>query len=453
MNINYSYQKWIKMKFNITFLVLMYSFLVFLNGCGSGGAAGGTGVPPQNSGPEITTVRVSVSSNGTQGNLTSMASSMSVDGVFTAFESLATNLVSGDTNNEKDIFVHNLDTTETTLVSVKTDGTQGNNSSSAPAISADGRVVAFESLASNLVSVDTNGLSDIFVHNRDTGITTLVSVKTDGTQGNNSSSAPAISADGRIVVFESLASNLLSGDTDSLSDIIVHDLFTGKITHVSVAKGGVQGNKSSTASAISADGRVVVFESIGINGLSDIFVHDLVTTETTRVSVKTGGTLGNKSSFAPSISADGGFVVFESSASNLVDDDDNNRSDIFVYERSTGNTTRVSVKTDGTQGNFSSTSPAISEDGRYVVFESTSNNLVQEDTNGSSDIFLHDRDTGTTTLVSVNSSGTQGNFSSTAPAVRISSESKYISFTSSASNLVDGDTNGALDVFIHIITD
>jgi len=229
------------------------------------------------------TIRVSVASDGTQSNHDSYNPSISADGRFVAFESEATNLVSGDTNNFRDIFVHDRQTGQTTRVSVASDGTQANGHSFDPSISADGRYVAFISLASNLVSGDTNDHQDIFVHDRQTGQTTRVSVASDGTQANDHSFDPSISADGRYVAFISFASNLVGGDTEppilpsttSLpnnpasqgrgvsSQVFVHDRQTGATTLVSVAIDGSEGNGHSEEVSISADGRYVAFRSWG----------------------------------------------------------------------------------------------------------------------------------------------------------------------------------------------
>ena len=168
------------------------------------------------------TTRVSVASDGAQGNGYSYHPSISADGRYVAFESYATNLVSGDTNGYIDVFVHDRQGGGTTRVSVTSDGAQGGTGSWNPSISADGRYVAFMSAASNLVSGDTC-CSDIFVHDRQSGQTTRVSVASDGAQGNNHSWYPSISADGRYVAFHSYASNLVSGDTNSAPDVFVHD--------------------------------------------------------------------------------------------------------------------------------------------------------------------------------------------------------------------------------------
>jgi Tol biopolymer transport system component len=285
----------------------------------------------------------------------------------------------------------------TTRVSVASDGTQANGGSFTPSISANGRYVAFASIAVNLVSGDTNGVQDIFVHDRQTGATTLVSVAIDGSEGNGDSEEVSISADGRYVAFRSWASNLVSGDTNNLPDIFVRDRQTGQTTRVSVASDGTQANNFSFEPSISADGRYVAFMSWANNLVSgdtngdwDIFVHDRQTGATIRVSVATGGGQAAGRSQRPSISADGRYVAFASSASNLVSGDTNNHPDIFVHDRQTGVTMRVSVASDGTQTYVFSFDPSISADGRYVAFGSEADNLVSGDTNGRYDIFVRE---------------------------------------------------------------
>ncbi len=398
---------------------------------------------------------VSVDSDGVQGNDHSNAASISADGRYVAFFSGASNLVAEDVNGTWDVFVHDRQTGVTTLVSVDSDGTQGDDSSFSPSISADGRFVAFQSFASNLVAGDTNGYVDVFVHDRQTGVTTLVSVDSDGTQGDDSSFSPSISADGRYVAFESGASNLVAGDVNGTYDVFVHDLQTGVTTLVSVESDGVQGNSDSGTSSISADGRYVAFSSYAsnlvagdTNGYVDVFVHDRQTGVTTLVSVSvdSDGVQGNDHSNAASISADGRYVAFFSGASNLVAGDLNGTYDVFVHDLQTGVTTLVSVDSDGVQGNGYSDAPSISADGRYVAFPSEASNLVAGDLNGTYDVFVHDLQTGVTTLVSVDSDGAQGN--SYSGGRSISGDGRFVAFDSFASNLVVGDINDAYDVFV-----
>jgi Tol biopolymer transport system component len=399
--------------------------------------------------------RVSVAADGAQGNDVSFISSISADGRYIAFASAASNLVQGDANGVPDVFVRDRQTNATTLVSLASDGTPGNDASEWPSISADGRYVAFSSYASNLVPGDTNGDWDMFVRDLRTNATTRVSIASDGTQGNaNSSNSPSISADGRYVAFPSNASNLVAGDTNGKSDIFVRDRQANTTTRVSIASDGTQGNGSSAFPSISADGRYVAFVSSAsnlvpgdTNGVWDIFVRDRQANTTTRVSIASDGTQGNDSSYtSPSISADGGYVAFLSIASNLVPGDTNATIDVFVRDRQTNTTTRVSLATDGTQGNGASGWPSISADGRYVAFQSAASNLVPADTNWVSDVFVRDRQTDTTTRVSLAADGTQGN--DDAIYTSISADGRYVAFESTASNLVPGDTNSVEDVFV-----
>ena len=341
----------------------------------------------------------------------------------------------------------------TERVSVDTAGAQGNNKSDQPTISDDGRYVVFASDASNLVAGDTNAVMDVFVHDRQTGATTRVSVDSAGAQGNDKSDLPAISDDGRYVVFASDASDLVAGDTNAVMDVFVHDRQTGATTRVSVDSAGAQGNDKSDLPAISDDGRYVVFASDAsdlvagdTNAVKDVFVHDRQTAATTRVSVDSAGAQGNDKSDLPAISDDGRHVVFASDASDLVAGDTNAVKDVFVHDRQTATTTRVSVDSAGAQGNDKSDRPAISGDGCYAVFASDASDLVAGDTNAVKDVFVHDRQTATTTRVSVDSAGAQGNDKSDRPA--ISGDGCYAVFASDASDLVAGDTNAVKDVFV-----
>jgi len=329
---------------------------------------------------------------------------MSADGRHVAFSCCATNLVAGDTNLQPDVFVHDRETGETELVSVASDGTQGLGACSGfPSLSADGRYVAFYSEAPNLVAGDTNGCGDIFVHDRDTAETVRVSVASDGTEGDAwAGMPPSISADGRYVAFYALASNLVGDDT---------------------------------------------------NGVADVFVHDCDTGETMRVSVASDGAEATDASAEPSISADGRYVAFRSDAADLVADDTNAVPDTFVHDRETGETVRVSVASDGTEANGGSSSrTSIGADGRCVAFGSDATNLVAGDTNGVQDTFVHDRETGETVRVSVASDGTQANAGSSLGfnhPPSISADGRCVAFDSDATNLVPGDTNGFGDVFVH----
>jgi Tol biopolymer transport system component len=314
----------------------------------------------------------------------------------------------------------------TERVSLGPGGIEGNNASNAPSISGDGRHVAFKSNATNLVASDGNGFIDIFVHDRQTGETTRVSVDSNGVEANNASTNPSISGDGMHVAFESIADNLVAGDTPfpfGFPDIFVHDLQTGETTRVSVDSTGGEGDGPSFNPSISEDGRYVAFDSDAdlvlpdVWGVYEIYVHDLQTGETTRVSVDSTGTQGDNHSYSPSISSDGKFVAFQSDATNLVGvgNDTNGSTDIFVHDLQTGETTRVSVDSTGTQGDNHSYSPSISSDGKFVAFQSDADNLigVGNDTNGSTDVFVDDRPGGNEETSGSSSSSISGCFIAT----------------------------------------
>ncbi len=409
-----------------------------------------------------TTTRVSVASDGSQGNDVSGVDAITPDGRYVAFTSNASNLVPGDTNGRScDVFVRDQETGATERVSVASGGAQGNWDSGGGRLSADGRYVAFDSRASNLVPGDTNECSDVFVHDRVTGVTERVSVASDGgggaDRGGRGSRVGGISADGRYVAFDSRANDLVPGDTNDATDVFVHDRVTGITERVSVASDGRQGSRwdGSDLPVLSANGRYVAFGSTATNlvpgdtnGCEDIFVHDRVTGATERVSVASDGLQSNYYSHGGArISTDGRYVAFSSSANNLVPGDTNGCEDIFVHDRVTGTTERISVASGGGQASGTRYGFAISADGRLVAFDSDANNVTPGDTNGARDVFVHDRLTGVTERVSVASDGGQTNGASGVGG--ISADGRYVAFGSTASNLVAGDTNGTSDAFVY----
>ena len=346
-----------------------------------------------------TVVRVSVGPGGVEGDADSLEPAIDDSGRYVSFFSYATNLVPGDTNGFPDIFVADVVTGTLTRVSVDSTGVQGNGGSRYPASSADGRWVAFESNATNLVAGDTNGARDVFVHDLQTGTTIRASVGAGGAQGDGESLDAAISGDGRLVAFESHATNLVAGDTNLAQDVFVRDLVLGTTVRVSVDSAGVQGDLESHNPALSPDGGCVAFDSSATNlvagdtnGADDMFRHELATGVTIRASVSGGGAEGNDDSYDASLSSDGRFLVFASWATNLVPGDTNIAQDIFLRDFATGVTERISVAGVAGQVQGNSFYPAVSADGRWIAFDSLAPNVVPVDVNGVvRDAFLRDR--------------------------------------------------------------
>ena len=401
-------------------------------------------------------LHVSTSSTGVQANDESQQgrgiSPLSADGRYVAFESFAINLVTGDTNNTQDVFIKDLQTGLTTRPNTDSNGNQANDSTYEPILSPDGRYVIFESVATNLVAGDTNAASDIFLKDTQTGITIRVSTDSAGAEGNASSYDPRISADGHYAVFRSNASNLVGSDTNGVSDIFIKDIQTGVTSRVSTNSAGVQGDDASDDPVVSPDGRYVAFESLAgnlvtgdTNGAWDVFVKDTQTGVTTRVSTSSSGVEADGPSGHVAISDDGHYVTFWSDATNLVAGDTNTATDIFVKDIQTGVTSRASTSSTGSQATGFSFDPAISGDGRYVTFDSGASDLVGSDLNGEDDVFVKDMLTGEIARVSVDGGGGEGNGRSRLAA--ISADGHYVSFESLATNLAGVDGNGATDMF------
>ncbi len=400
---------------------------------------------------------VSTDSTGVQGNDKSQNPSISQDAKYVAFESQSDNLVEEDSNSNWDVFIKEADTGKTARVSTNSEGNEGNGRSRYPSVSADGRYVSYDSDAKNLVADDGNSRIDVFVKDTETNQTIRVSTDSSGEEGNKSSKKPSISSNGRFVAFESDAQNLIGdgADNNTSTDIFVNDTQTNKTSRVSTSSAGSEVDDDSYNPSMSADGRYVAFRSKASNLVDDdtntkddVFVKDTQTGTTTRVSTNSAGLEGNNESRDPSISTDGRFVAFRSKASNLVDDDTNSNSDIFVKDLQTNTISRESTDLFDLEGNGDSYYPSISSDGRYLAFRSRADNLVDDDSNERADIFVKDRQDGDIIRVSTDASGNEANNDSTNPSV--SSES-IVAFESKADNLlgVGNDVNGIKeDVFL-----
>src|ERR1700694_5878404 len=394
--------------------------------------------------------RESVRSDGSQVHGPNMTAVVSGDGRFVAFASDAPDVIPSNGAN-RDIFLHDRATGATELISVATDGGEANGPSLFPELNADGRYIVFESQAGDLVSNDQQNYADIFVRDRQTGTTRRVDQTPQGGDTDDDSLTPSISADGRYVAYTSAATNIVPDDTNRARDVFLADLTSGTTERVSVATDGTQGNYDSGGFGaggghVTPDGRYVVFGSFAntlvpndTNNADDIFVRDRVSHTTERVSVSTNGAEGNDHSGYPSISDDGRYVVFYSSADTLVPDDHNHATDVFLHDRQTGETRRLSGGTGAAESNGGSRFPDISGDGRFVAYQSDASNLVPNDTNGTTDIFRYDMQTGETRRISAPTDGGEAHGNTILPA--INGDGSGVAFQAVAEDLIPADDN------------
>ncbi|MBA1158293.1 PD40 domain-containing protein [Microvirga mediterraneensis] len=393
--------------------------------------------------------RVSTGSDGGQLTSNSLISLFSPDGHSIAFLNV-------DAASNYQVFIKDLQTGLTRLVSTNAAGGSGDGATYVTQFSDNGRFLVLLSTATNLVPGDTNGQVDVFIKDLVTGAVTRVSVAADGSQiaqGGSVGLGRSLTADGRFLVFSSREANLVGSDTNSSQDVFLKDLQTGAIRRVSTNSAGAQADSGGENATISADGRHVAFESNstdlvagGTDGGRYLFLKDLQTGATTRIDARLDGSNGGQSINAR-FSANGCYIVFESTGANLVSRDDNGTRDIFRKDLLTGAIIRVSTKADGTEAHGVSTIAAISPDGRYVTFASTASDLVAGDTNGKADFFRKDLVTGEIVRLSITPQGQEaigGDSSYGSP----SADGRYLTFTSAATNLVAGDTNGVFDIFV-----
>ena len=388
------------------------------------------------------------------------------NGILTAYTSNALNLTSPPQPTFRDqIYLRDINLVTSSLVSKAPDGKAGNKPSQpggfAPGISADGRFVAFSSQATNLTPDDTNVFEDVFVANVATGEVQLISRGVDG-PANGVSSFARLSGDGRYVVFQSNASNLVADDTNGTTDVFIYDRTDGVMRRVSIGSDGAQTDGASITPTISDDGRYVAFASFATNlvvpeprgGFAQIYVADWQTQSVQLASINDDGDPGNGISFLPDLTANGGQVAFKSEAFNLVPNDTNGVPDVFVRDLSDNTTVRVSVDDFGNQSNGLSGGPGISADGRFVAFASFASNFVPDDGNGFSDVYVYDRfppdrNQGriARVTVAIDNFGEPNDGVADFP-VSISADGRWIGFASAASNLVANDFNNDLDAFL-----
>lgn len=324
------------------------------------------------------------------------------------------------------------------------------------AVSDDGRYVVFSSLADNLVAGDLNGASDVFLRDLELDSTVRISVHKDtGGDVTGSSENPAISADGRYVLFNSDAADLVAGDSNGVFDVFLFDTQTGMMERISVAADGGEPNGTSTRPSISADGRYVAFSSSASNLVSggantnvDIYVRDRSLATTVKVSERHDGSLTENNSWAPVISANGRHVAFVSGDNDLVPGDVTGPQDVFVRNFDTWGIERVSLSTAGVESNARNGVAVVSADASVVAWWSRADNLVAGDDNLQDDIFVRNRAAGTTTRVNVSSTGAQASGGGSWHT-SITDDGRFVVFLSDASNLDDGDVNGTGDIFSH----
>lgn len=401
------------------------------------------------------TVLASTTAGGVRGNGDSTRPRIAANGTKVVFLSAASNLVAGDTNDVVDVFMKDLTTGVLVRLSTDASGMQGDGASEDPAISADGAYVAFASAASNLVAGDTNGVRDVFIKEVATGVVTRVSTDASGAQANGESRFASLSADGTKVVFLSAGSNLVAGDGNGRQDVFVKTLATGAIVRASTTSTGTEGNGPSGQAFLSADGAVVLFTSYATNlvagdtnGRNDAFVKTLATGAIQRVSTSSGGTQANHDTNWIHLDDSGTKVLLGSTATNLVAGDTNGAQDVFLRDLSAGTTVRVSTDAFGAQVAGESGVPVISSDGARVAFYSFGAAFTPNDSNDTADVFVKTLSSGAVALASagIGESGEQANGASELP--RASADGTKVVFLSKATNLVAGDTNGAQDVFL-----
>ncbi len=392
--------------------------------------------------------------------------SISADSRYVAFASEASNL--GPLIGHpfvSNIYRFDFRTGQATLISSAPAGASGNQPSSEPSISGDGQEVAFVSQATNLVAGTPRPVSEIFVR-AGSGPVRVVTVGFGGVQPDDDSSQPALSADGRFLAFTSSADNLIAGDDNAASDVFLADLANGTIQRVSVTNGGFQARGASYNPSISADGSLVSFTSAASNlvrgdhnRVPDVFTYDRLTGITRRVSVSSRGREQNASVASPftqisDLSADGRYVVFDSDATNLVSGDSNDHTDVFRRDLATGRTSRVSVNSLLQQGDNDSFAPSTSADGRVTVFESFADNLASPWT-PNENVFAADQLTNTVLNADVGPRG-QPRGPEVDPELlqrpAVSADGQVIVFTSGADNLVPNDYNGTDDLFVRVLT-
>ena len=400
------------------------------------------------------TYRVSRNPFGVDTNGASSDPSIADDGRSVAFTSVATNLTSFvDGNQSADIFVHETLFSGNTRVSVSSAGVEANGPSRSACLSGNGRFVAFESDATNLVAGDGNGYSDIFLHDLSNSRTTRVSVSSNGMEGDLPSFAPSISDDGRYVAFLSMASNLVANDNNQYIDVFVHDRLTRRTTRANVAANGTEADDDTLEATISGDGSFLAFTTSASNLVAspptfqhDIYLRELASTNIERVDPGLSGVPANAGCFSPAISDDARFIAFHSSATNLVAADRNGHVDVFRYDRNTNTTVRVSLTAADSEPNADCRNATISDDGRFIAFASRASNMLPRDS-FANDVFVRDVVRGRSSVHTLTSDGLLAQEENDSPM--LAGCGRFVAFASLDDGLSPADVNGVRDIMIH----
>jgi Tol biopolymer transport system component len=373
---------------------------------------------------------------------------VSSDGRYVVFASNSPSLVAGDRNARVDVFLRDMVTGQVERMNVSAAGDEANYGGEWPTISADGRYVAYHSAATTIVPGSYQGNAGVFVRDRQTGSVRRLAVDAAGTPPNDTTGRPSISADGRYVAFASGATNLVPGSSaPGVFQLYVQDLVTGKTEHIDAGLGGGPADNEAWSYDFSDDGRYLVFQSYATNlvpndtnGVTDVFVRDRTLALTERVSVNTAGEPGDSHSGVPSISGDGRYVAFSSSATNLAPGGEWPHGGIFLRDLQAGTTERISVYQNGVQDSGSVSYPAVSGDGRYVAFE-----YYPGGEGATWQVVRRDRAMSSTAWVSLNSAGALSSDGGGTPG--ITPDGRYVVFGSTSSNLAAGDTANTWNLF------
>lgn len=417
---------------------------------------------------------INVAASGGLADAGASMPSLNHDGRYVVYSSTATNLVPGGTSGTRHIFLRDRTAATTTLITQRL-GVEANGDSDAPVLSADGRFIAFHTEATNLVTFESNGYTDVYVYDRVADTFTLVSNGASGGGGAaGGSCCPAISPDGRWVAFYSAAPDVVQNDTNGWTDAFVFDRSNATTQTASLGPGGVQGNYYTTVTGIGATsgqiavttnasgtGCFVAFQSMADNlvpganwGETCVFLRDTALGVTTLVAANAAGAQATGATRGVTMTADARYVAFETRAPNLVPGDLTD-SDTFVRDTQAASVVKANLSSQQLLGQTSFYSaplpygPSMSADGRFVVFETKFAALAPNDTNLKNSIYMRDLVDQRTWRIDSGPRGEEPNDHCIAPWM--SGDGRFVVFASLATNLLANDTNAAVDIFLESV--